>query len=80
MRNSTTRNAFIHQANETQGSYRNNTNFAPSQFQGPVTTPSWMKDIQQAEFQAVRTLALNEPLYIVETQYTMNFEQFQLQN
>ena len=22
----------------------------PSQFQGPVTTPSWMKDSQQAEF------------------------------
>ena len=26
------------------------------------------------------TLALNEPLYIVEPQYTTNFEQFQLQN
>ena len=51
-----------------------------SQFQGPVTTPSQMKDIQQAKFQAVQTLALNQPLYIVETQYTMNFEQFQLQN
>ena len=35
-----------------------------------------MKDIQQAEFQAVQTLALNEPLYTVETQYTTNFEQF----
>ena len=52
----------------------------PSWFQGPVTALSWMKDIQQAEFWAVQTLALNEPLYIVETQYTMNFEQFQLQN
>ena len=52
----------------------------PSQFQGPVTTPSRTKDIQQAEFGAVQTLALNEPLYIVETQYTVNFEQFQLQN
>ena len=52
----------------------------PSWFQGPVTAPSQMKDIQQAEFQAVRTLALNEPLYIVETQYTTNFKQFQLQN
>ena len=49
------------------------------QFQGPVTTPSRMKDIQQAEFRAVQTLALHEPLYIVETQYTANFEQFQLQ-
>ena len=49
-------------------------------FVGSVTAPPWMKDIQQAEFRAVRTLALNEPLYIVETRYTMNFEQFQLQN
>ena len=58
----------------------NNANFTPCGFQGPVTAPSRMKDIQQAEFQAVQKIALNEPLYIVETQYTMNFEQFQLQN
>ena len=32
-----------------------------SQFQGPDTAPSQMKDIQQAEFRAVQTLALNEP-------------------
>ena len=50
----------------------------PSGFQGPVTAPSQMQDIQQAEFQAVQTLALNETLHIVETQYTMNFEQFLL--
>ena len=30
--------------------------------QGPVTTSSWMKDIQQAEFQAFQTLALNRSL------------------
>ena len=52
----------------------------PLWFQGPVTAPSRKKDIQQAELQTVQTLALNEPLYIAETQYTTNFEQFQLQN
>ena len=51
-----------------------------SWFQGPVTTPSQMKDILQAEFRADQTKHLNEPIYIVETQYTTNFEQFQLQN
>ena len=51
-----------------------------SRFQGPVTTPSQMKDIPQAEFLAVQTQHLNGPLYIVETQYTVNFEQFPLQN
>ena len=37
----------------------------PLRFQGPVTAPSRMKDIQQAEFRAVGRLALNEPLYII---------------
>ena len=59
---------------------RNHVNFALLWFHSPVTTPSWMNSIPQAEFRAVQTWYLTEPLYIVETQYTMNFEQFQLQN
>ena len=46
----------------------------PLWFQGPVTAPSWTKDIQQAEFQAFQTLALNEPLYLVEMQGQHKFQ------
>ena len=51
-----TRYLFIHQATERHKSWRKRMNFALFDApQGPVTTPLWTKNIQQAEFQAVQT-------------------------
>ena len=49
---------------------------SPFRLQGPFPAPSWMKNIQQAEFQVIPTIVLIRPLYIVHNETTLNFEVF----
>ena len=47
-----------------------------SRLQGPFPAPSRTKNIQQAEFHVIPTIALTDLLYIVHNETNMNFEVF----